>query len=156
MNMKMTLSCAMKFVALFALVTAFTLFPTFLAAQTVTQISNSGTIQPIAAPATVSGLQNPETDAGLAGNDSDDDLGIDLQGNVFGNTALNRSIAAGPGQGANAAENSKAKSNPEIIASFDGLNFFNQRFANHGQSILRGPAGPGIVRRQWFRPGIDE
>lgn len=148
--MKITLPFVVKSVALVVLATALTLFPTRLTAQTVTQISSSGTTQPVAAPASVTGIQNPETDSALAGSDSDADVGIDDQGNVFGNTSLDRPIAAGPGQGANVAGKSNAKSNPEIVTSFDGLNFFNQRFANHGNQFSVEPPDQGLCAGNGF------
>src|SRR5438270_11160748 len=104
-------------------------------AQVTRQINSSGTTQPAATPAGVPGLQDPEFDAGLDGNDSDDDLGVDLQGNISGKTAMNRTIAPGPGTGQQVIGKGKAKSNPEIVTSFDGLNFFNQRFANNGNQF---------------------
>src|SRR5690242_9023286 len=92
-------------------------------AQVTRQINSSGTTQPAATPAGVPGLQDPEFDEGLDGNDSDDDLGVDLQGNISGKTAMNRSIAPGPGAGPQVNSNGRAKSNPEVVTSFDGLNF---------------------------------
>ncbi len=120
-------------------------------AQVTRQINSSGTTQPVAMPAGVPGLQSPEFDEGLAGNDSDDDLGVDLQGNISGKTTMNRSIAPGPGAGPQVVGNGRAKSNPEVVTSFDGLNFFNQRFANHGNQFSVVPpdqalcAGNGFV-----------
>ena len=120
-------------------------------AQVTRQINSSGTTQPVAAPAGVPGLQSPELDQGLDGSDSDDDLGVDLQGNVSGKTAINRSIAPGPGAGPQVIGNGRAKSNPEVVTSFDGLNFFNQRFANNGNQFSVVPpdqalcAGNGFV-----------
>src|SRR5215467_8604515 len=134
-----------KFASLLALAVALTLCSPCISAQTITQISSSGNTQPVAAPAGVSGIQNPEIDSGLAGSDSDDeDLGIDLNGNVSGRTSINRTIAPGPGQGSNVNGKAKAKSNPEIIDSFDGLNFFNQRFANHGNQFSVVPPDQGL------------
>jgi hypothetical protein len=125
-------------------------------AQVVRQINSSGTTQPVptqvGGPGTQDpGIQDQELDTALNGNDSDDDLGVDIQGNISGKTALNRSIAPGPGQGPQVPGNGKAKSNPEIITSFDGLNFFNQRFANNGNQFSVEPpdqahcAGNGLV-----------
>jgi hypothetical protein len=119
--------------------------------QVTRQINSSGTTQPAATPAGVPGLQDPEFDEGLDGNDSDDDLGVDLQGNISGKTTMNRSIAPGPGAGPQVIGNGRAKSNPELVTSFDGLNFFNQRFANNGNQFSVVPpdqalcAGNGFV-----------
>lgn len=120
-------------------------------AQVTRQINSSGTTQPVSTPVGVQGIQDPEFDEALAGNDSDDDLGVDLQGNISGKTAMNRPIAVSPGPGQPAIGNARAKSNPELINTFDGLNFFNQRFANHGNQFSVVPpdqalcAGNGFV-----------
>ena len=130
---------------------ALLLFAANSSAQVVRQINSSGTTQPVPTQAGSPGIQDNEIDTALNGNDSDDDLGVDIQGNVSGNTALNRSIAPGPGQGPTVPGNAKAKSNPEIVTSFDGLNFFNQRFANNGNQFSVEPpdqalcAGNGFV-----------
>lgn len=130
---------------------ALLLFAASSSAQVVRQINSSGTTQPVPTQVGSPGIQDQEIDAALAGNDSDDDLGVDIQGNISGKTALNRSIAPGPGQGPQVPGNAKAKSNPEIVTSFDGLNFFNQRFANNGNQFSIEPpdqalcAGNGFV-----------
>lgn len=127
------------------------LFAASSSAQVVRQINSSGTTQPAPTQTGSPGIQDQEIDTALDGNDSDDDLGVDIQGNVSGKTALNRSIAPGPGQGPQVPGNGKAKSNPEIVTSFDGLNFFNQRFANNGNQFSVEPpdqalcAGNGFV-----------
>src|SRR5215472_5687714 len=113
-------------------------------AQVTRQINSSGTTRPVATPTGVPGIQDPEFDEGLEGNDSDDDLGVDLQGNISGKTAMNRSIAAGPGPGQTVTAKNKAKSNPEITTSFDGLNFFDQRFANNGNQFSVVPPDQGL------------
>jgi hypothetical protein len=120
-------------------------------AQVVRQINSAGTTQPVATQTGAPGIQDQEIDTALAGDDGDDDLGVDIQGNVSGKTSLNRSIAPGPGQGPVVPGNGKAKSNPEIVTSFDGLNFFNQRFSNNGNQFSVEPpdqalcAGNGFV-----------
>ena len=119
-------------------------------AQTTRQINSSGTTQPVAAPAGVPGIQSPEVDDGLDGDDNDDDLGIDLQGNVSGKTAINRSIAPGPGAGPQVIGNGRAKSNPGVLTSFDGLNFFNQRFANNGNQFSVVPPDQGLCAGNGF------
>lgn len=149
--MNVSLSPTLKGTLLTALVAALIAFPLPSKAQVTRQISASGSTQPVATPAGVPGLQNPEIDDALDAGDDDGDLGIDLQGNVSGKTSINRSIAPGPGEGQTVNGNAKAKSNPEIATSFDGLNFFNQRFANGGNQFSVVPpdqalcAGNGFV-----------
>jgi len=141
-----------KMVSLYAFVFAvFMLISVSSNAQVTRQINSAGTTQPVATPTGVPGIQDPEFDEGLEGSDSDDDLGVDLQGNISGKTAMNRSIASGPGPAQPAGGKAKAKSNPEVTTSFDGLNFFNQRFANNGNQFSVVPpdqalcAGNGFV-----------
>jgi hypothetical protein len=135
----------------FTTTAALLLFAASSSAQVVRQINSSGTTQPVPTQTGAPGIQDQEVDTALDGNDSDDDLGVDIQGNVSGKTALNRSIAPGPGQGPQVPGSGKAKSNPEIVTSFDGLNFFNQRFANNGNQFSVEPpdqalcAGNGFV-----------
>jgi hypothetical protein len=119
-------------------------------AQVTRQINSAGTTQPVATPTGVPGIQDPEFDEGLEGNDSDDDLGVDLQGNISGKTAMNRSIASGPGPAQPANGNAKAKSNPEVTTSFDGLNFFNQRFANNGNQFSVVPPDQALCAANGF------
>ena len=64
---------------------------------------------------------------------------------------VNRSIAAHDGVKAGAHGKKKAKSNPELIQSFDGINFHDQRYANGGNNFSVEPpdqalcAGNGFV-----------
>ncbi|HEX2327712.1 MAG TPA: hypothetical protein VHN74_03235, partial [Candidatus Angelobacter sp.] len=117
--MKVFLSYAWKATVLTTLVALLVALPPRSKAQVTRQITSSGSTQPAAAPAGVPGLQNPEIDAALAGSDDDEDLGIDLQGNVSGRTSINRTIAPGPGQGQTVNGRTQAKSNPEVVTSFD-------------------------------------
>jgi len=128
----------------------FTLLSVPADAQSIRQITPAGIAQPAATPAGVSGLQTPEVDSALAGDDNDSDLGIDLQGNVFGNASVNRSIAPAPGQGQSVNGKAKAKSNPELVTSFDGLNFFHQRFANNGNQFSVVPPDQGLCAGNGF------
>lgn len=63
-----------------------------------------------------------------ANGGDEDDLGE-------GGEIVNRSIAKARGRGRATAGSAKAKSNPEVVRSFDGLNFFQQRFANGGNQF---------------------
>jgi hypothetical protein len=151
--MKMNLPFALKISALSILLTAFAFFPAAVTAQVVGQITSSGTTTPISTTidTSTSGTQlDSEIDQGLAANDSDGDVGIDLQGNVSGKTTINRTIAPGPGQGQTVNGNARAKSNPEVITSFDGLNFFQQRFANNGNQFSVVPPDQGLCAGNGF------
>jgi hypothetical protein len=129
---------------LFAVVASLTLFVTGSTAQVTRQIHSSGTTQPQTSQFGTPGVTDTEIDSALSGDDDDGDLGIDLQGNVSGDTSINRSIAPGPGTGPNVVGKGKAKSNPELTNSFDGLNFFDQRFANGGNQFSVEPPDQAI------------
>jgi hypothetical protein len=137
--------------ALFAALAALAFFVTSSSAQVTRQINRSGTTQPQSTQFATPGVENTEVDEGLDGNDNEDTVSIDANGNISGATTKERSIAPGPGQGLTVAGQGKAKSNPEIITSFDGLNFFNQRFSNNGNQFSVEPpdqalcAGNGFV-----------
>lgn len=127
---------------------AFTLSPVRSTAQNVSQITSSGTTQPIATPVgTPAGVEESEIDSADAGDSSD--IGLDSNG-AGGTTQTDRTIAPGPGLGANTPGKSKAKSNPEVVASFDGLNFFNQRFANGGNQFSVVPPDQGLCAGNGF------
>jgi hypothetical protein len=80
----------------------------------------------------VGGATADEIDTAVAGDEAsggeEGDLGE-------GGQVVNRSIAKAVGRGRATAGNGKAKSNPELVKSFDGLNFFQQRFANGGNQF---------------------
>jgi len=148
--MKMSLRLLLKLSPAFFFVIALGSLAATASAQTAGRITSSGLTQPISTPAGVSGLQAPEIDASLNASDDDGDLGFDLQGNISGATTINRSIAFGPGQGPTVNSQTKAKSNPELVTSFDGLNFFNQRFANRGNQFSVVPPDQGLCAGNGF------
>lgn len=150
--MKINLRLLPELSPVFFFVIALSFVTATSAAQTVGRISSSGVTQPISTPMGVSGLQTPEIDASLSGSESDDggDLGLDLQGNVSGATTINRTITSGPGQGPTVNSQTRAKSNPELVTSFDGLNFFNQRFANNGNQFSIVPPDQGLCAGNGF------
>ncbi|HYM22042.1 MAG TPA: hypothetical protein VEU08_02500 [Vicinamibacterales bacterium] len=84
--------------------------------------------------------EGPELDQGMA--DSGDDQDKDT--NAGGFPMVNRTIAAGPGPGAPAQGSARAKSNPELMTSFQGLNFHDQRFANGGNQFSVEPPDQGL------------
>ena len=57
---------------------------------------------------------------------------------------VNRSLAKGAGQGKSVNSGKKAKSNPELKVSFDGLNHNNQRGANGGNQFSTEPPDQGL------------
>lgn len=110
------------------------------------QIPSSGitTIQPAGIGS--GALQSPEFDPALVDNDS-----ADLSGSRgSGGKIINRSIAKSTGHGPIIHGNGKAKSNPELVNSFDGLTFRQQRTANNGNQFSVEPPDQGLCAGNGF------
>jgi hypothetical protein len=107
------------------------LFPLVVSAQSqvVRQVplTRSGPL-PSTPPTSANAQQGPEIDSAVVGNDSDGS-GDDSGGPGI---SLNRTIAKGPGAALGHGGNGKAKSNPELTLSIDGINHFQQRFVAAG------------------------
>lgn len=122
-----------------------------LRAQTARQISPSGITQPVATQtSTDTGVAAIETDSSLSVDDNDSDLSLDSQGNVSGGTDLDRTIAPGAGPAPSVNPHTRAKSNPQVLTSFDGLNFFQQRFSNGGNQFSVVPPDQGLCAGNGF------
>jgi hypothetical protein len=80
-----------------------------------------------------------EIDAALSG---DPDSG--LPAGEDDEEGINRRVDLGPGAARSAKGKAKAKSNPEVVTSFAGLNFFQQRFANGGNQFSVAPPDQGL------------
>jgi hypothetical protein len=111
-------------------------------AQTARQISASGTGVFHPAPLGNDAIQVPEID----------DFGIeDADADFNGEGFLNRVLPGGNAGSASGRAGKKAKSNPEVNVSFNGLNFRQQRLANNGNQFSVEPpdqalcAGNGFV-----------
>ncbi len=125
------------------------MIPTTIAAQERMQIKSSGSTQIQNTQTGVAGMQQNEIDEAFSEDEDDIGFDIDIGG---GTTKLDRTIGSGQaGVGPTVAGKNRAKSNPEVVTSFDGLNFFNQRFANNGNQFSVEPpdqalcAGNGFV-----------
>jgi len=94
--------------------------------QSVRQVplARSGPL-PATPPLNANAEQGPEFDSALAGEDEDSDVGGP-------GIRVNRTISKGPGSGMLHHGSKKAKSNPELGLSIDGLNHFQQRFVAAG------------------------
>ena len=62
----------------------------------------------------------------------------------YGGTIVDRSLSHGHGNGPAATSAKRAKSNPALTASFDGLDFFQQRFARGGNQFSVEPPDQGL------------
>src|SRR5206468_2397950 len=62
----------------------------------------------------------------------------------FAGTIVNRSLSKGVGHGVSVSSGMKAKSNPQLDASFEGLNFYQQRYARGGNQFSIEPPDQGL------------
>jgi hypothetical protein len=60
------------------------------------------------------------------------------------NGTIDRSLSKGSGSGVVSATAKKAKSNPQVQASFEGLNFYQQRYARNGNQFSVEPPDQGL------------
>jgi len=100
----------------------------------------------------LAGISSPQTgdftpsgDGGLGPEFSplegaDSDAGDDGAGAAL----VNRSFVRGVGQGVGVSSAKRAKSNPEVIGTFDGLNFYQQRYARGGNQFSIDPPDQGL------------
>ena len=105
----------------------------------VQQITNAGTSSFQASTAGTDALQDPELDPAV--DFSDDGTGATASP---GSVILNRTIGQGVGQAPMTKSGQKAKSSPNLILSFDGLNHRNQRLANNGNQFSVEPPDQGL------------
>jgi hypothetical protein len=118
---------------------------TLSAQQTLTrQIPSSGTavFQPSNGD---TGTNGPELDPAFVIGD-----GQDGGDNATGQVSINRTIGTGHKGNAQANGSQKAKSNPEINLSLDGLNFNQQRFADGGNQFSVEPPDQGMCAGNGF------
>lgn len=59
-------------------------------------------------------------------------------------TITNRSLSGGTGHGASVNSGKKAKSNPQFVTGFEGLNLFQQRYARGGNQFTVEPPDQGL------------
>ncbi|MHB8588777.1 MAG: hypothetical protein ACYDA0_07990 [Candidatus Dormibacteraceae bacterium] len=104
------------------------------------EISASGTSSFPASALGDAGVQNPEIAAGTV------DAGSGITGPASVPTlSVDRSQTAGKSaHGNSASESKKEGSNPQLLASFDGLNHFAQRNANGGKQFSLEPPDQGL------------
>ncbi|HYT24955.1 MAG TPA: hypothetical protein VEP73_00520, partial [Actinomycetota bacterium] len=98
-------------------------------------ISSSGSTSFSSRPSGSDTLQWPE----LAGGDAAEEGAAPYDG-----TIVNRSYSHGTAKGPATSSARKAKSNPELVTSFDGLTLRQQRLANGGNQFTVEPPDQGL------------
>jgi hypothetical protein len=97
-------------------------------------IPTAGTSSPQTGDFTPSGI-NDVTQAEFPGQIEEADGGP----GPYPGTIVNRSLSRGSGRGASVNSGKKAKSNPQFIVGFEGLNLYQQRFARGGNQFTVEP-----------------
>jgi hypothetical protein len=104
-------------------------------------ISSSGTVVMPAGTTPVGGPTATNLFDEIAGMDMEaDEDGADDEGDG----GVDRTIVTAPGHSVSANAGKKAKSNPELGKSWQGLGFFDQRFANGGNQFSVEPPDQGL------------
>ncbi len=131
-----------------ALISFVILHPTRAQSQQpyVQQIVNGGTSTFQGSASGSDALESPEIDPSV--DVGDDGSGSTLSGT--GSLVFNRTIGQGAGQGPKVNSGKKAKSNPILNLSFDGLNHRNQRLANGGNQFSVEPPDQGLCAGNGF------
>ena len=105
--------------------------------STQVQVQQFGSGSLVSLPPGDGSVGNPEVDPAMTGDDGSDSPSS-------GGKVVNRSIATQAGNGPTVPGKGKAKSNPELTLSFDGLNHYNQRTANGGNQFSLEPPDQGL------------
>jgi hypothetical protein len=103
--------------------------PSLSSASATRQIPKGGTSSPQTGSYTPSG-DGDVTQVEFPGQE-DGEEGPD----AFDGTILDRSLSHGHGHGASVSSGKKAKSNPQFNTGFEGLNFYQQRYARGGNQF---------------------
>jgi len=100
------------------------------------QVPLTGTGSPTTGDAPPSGIGDV-TNVEFA--NTSDEGGVDAYNGI-----VDRSLSSGVGPGASANSGKKAKSNPELNTTFEGLNFYQQRYSNRGNQFSVEPPDQGM------------
>src|ERR1051325_3237140 len=102
------------------------------------QIPMAGTTAPQTGAFTPSGI-NDLTQAEFPGQ-ADSETGP----GPYPGTIVNRSLSTSTGNGVSVNSGKKAKSNPQFVSGFEGLNFYQQRYARGGNQFSVEPPDQGM------------
>ncbi len=112
----------------------------FAAPPTTLTLQKGGTTVPTTAPLGGASITNLEQDPAMTSGDTDSGDG----GTLGPAPVVNRSIARGHAGSSRMGNAGRAKSNPQLLGGFDGLNFRDQRYANGGNQFSVEPPDQGL------------
>lgn len=110
------------------------------------KLQRAGTTVPATTPLGGAPLTSLEQDPAMSAGDADSGDGMDLGSKPV----VNRTIAHGHAGGNSMGNARRAKSNPELLGGFDGLNFHDQRYANGGNQFSVEPPDQGLCAGNGF------
>src|SRR5579859_4087506 len=114
------------------------------ASPTTFVLQRGGTTVPTATPLGGAPLTSLELDPAMTAGDADSGDGLGPQ------PIVNRSVAHGHAGSNRMGNANRAKSSPELLGGFDGLNFHDQRFANGGNQFSVEPPDQGLCTGNGF------
>ncbi len=115
------------------------------ASPTTLTLQRGGTSVPTTTPLGGAPLTSLELDPAMVGGDADSGDGQD-----YGPPVVNRSISHGHTGSKSMGHGGRAKSSPELLGGFDGLNFHDQRYANGGNQFSVEPPDQGLCTGNGF------
>jgi hypothetical protein len=95
------------------------------------------------------GTGSPQTgpfdaSSGLLGDDEFVGEGSDAAPDAYGGNIIDRSLSQGSGNGGSVTSGQRAKSNPTVDLSFEGLNHYQQRYSRGGNQFSVEPPDQGL------------
>lgn len=114
--------------------------------QTSLTLHRGATTVPVTTPLGGAPLTNLEQDPAMAAGDADSGQEEDLGPQPV----VNRTISRGHAGGHQLGHGKRAKSHPELLGGFEGLNFHDQRYANGGNQFSVEPPDQGLCAGNGF------
>lgn len=116
------------------------------ASPTTLKLQKGGSTVPTTTPVGGAPLTALELDPAMTAGDADSGDGDSLGPQPL----VNRSIARGHAGSNRIGHASRAKSNPQLLGGFDGLNFHDQRYSNGGNQFSVEPPDQGLCAGNGF------
>ena len=118
----------------------------FGASPVTLKLQRGGTTTPVTTPLGGAPMTSLEQDPAMAAGDADSGG----NGDLGPQPVVNRGISRGHAGGNSMGNSRRAKSSPELLGGFDGLNFHDQRYANGGNQFSVEPPDQGLCAGNGF------